>query len=233
LLVVDAKHGAVDRNRQGALLGRLHQREDSVDRRRIGPQTALQARRQPDRGSPHLPRRHGRRSRRGIGSLGGLIFALIRMGSSARSEAFGSVPRGRLWTGRARRTRIPSTESGKVRGSTEPRRHVDQRNRRRAFSHSMVCRPWHDARPATVIQCCEGALGPVTDATAWRVRRSPPRRSLPAGPDLRLTDPQILDRKQQAPPRVVTKPARPRVTSRGNVIPERDWTCQARANPDC
>jgi hypothetical protein len=54
-----------------------------VDRRRIGPQTALQARRRPDRGSPHLPRRHGRRSRRGNGSLGGLIFALIRMGSSA------------------------------------------------------------------------------------------------------------------------------------------------------
>lgn len=141
MLVVDAKHGAVDQNRQGALLGRLHQREDSVDRRRIGPQTALQARRQPDRGSPHLPRRHGRRSRRGIGSLGGLIFALIRMGSSARSEAFGSVPRGRLWTGRARRTRVPSTESGKVRGSTEPRRHVDQRNRHRAFSHSWFVAP--------------------------------------------------------------------------------------------
>jgi hypothetical protein len=101
----------------------------------------LQARRQPDRGSPHLPRRHGRRSRRGIGSLGGLIFALIRMGSSARSEAFGSVPRGRLWTGRARRTRVPSTESGKVRGSTEPRRHVDQRNRHRAFSHSWFVAP--------------------------------------------------------------------------------------------
>jgi hypothetical protein len=53
-----------------------------VDRRQIGPQTALQARRRPDRGSPHLPRRHGRRSRRGNGSLGGL-FALIRMSSSA------------------------------------------------------------------------------------------------------------------------------------------------------
>jgi hypothetical protein len=57
--------------------------------------------------SPTPPRGEGRGEATGA-LVGSSLLSSARV--RPRSEVFGSVPRGRLWTGRARRTRIPSTE---------------------------------------------------------------------------------------------------------------------------